>query len=137
MRISDWSSDVCSSDLTHGILQPLSERKITLAAQDHMGTLEARTGEPEVVHPVNEPDPGDVYAQIGHVGKIRQPHPTRLVHLAEDHVATRALQRPQATNPTPHRPRPPIGTLRMTKLHFIQPRHRPAPRRRLPPPSPP
>src|SRR3546814_6651107 len=69
-----------------------------------MGMLEARTGEPEVVQPVIEPDPGDVYAQIGHVGKIRQPHPTRLVHLAEDHVAIRALQRPPASNPTLHRP---------------------------------
>src|SRR3546814_3015539 len=46
-----------------GILQPFRQRDITLAAQDHMGMLEARTGEPEVVQPVIEPDPGDVYAQ--------------------------------------------------------------------------
>src|SRR3546814_2631309 len=72
-----------------GILQPLRQRDITLAAQDHMGMLEARTGEPEVVQPVIKPDPGDVYTQIGHIGKIRQPHPTRLVHLADDHVAIR------------------------------------------------
>src|SRR3546814_9378431 len=117
MRISDWSSDVCSSDLQmpvraldrtifmrntaviagrlhpvmatqrvisvrqilarrciqiperrrqtvaamlarraaqrpQGILQPLRQRDITLAAQDHMGMLEARTGEPDVDQPV-------------------------------------------------------------------------------------
>src|SRR3546814_5807888 len=65
VRISDWSSDVCSPDLIlarrctqiperrrqtvaamlarraaqrpQGILQPLRQRDITLAAQDHMG----------------------------------------------------------------------------------------------------
>ena len=77
------------------------------------------------------PAPGDVYAQIGHVGKIRQPHPTRLVHLAEDHVAIRALQRPPASNPTLHRPPHPIGKLRMTTLHFFEHRHGPESRRRL------
>src|SRR3546814_3616203 len=70
MRISDWSSDVCSSDL-------------------------------------------------------------RLVHLAEDHVAIRALQRPPASNPTLHRPPHPIGKLRMTTLHFFEHRHGPESQRRL------
>src|SRR3546814_15764280 len=92
------------------ILQPLRQRDITLAAHDHMGMPEARTGEPEVVQPVIEPDPGDVYAQIGHVGKIRQPHPTPLLPLATDHASTRALPRPPPPNtplpPLPHSPAP-------------------------------
>ena len=102
------------------ILQTLRQRDITLAAKDHMGMLEARTGEPEVIQPVVEPDPRDPYTQIGHVRKIRQPHPPRLVHLAEDHIAIRALQRPPTADPTLHRPPHSIGKLRMTTLHFFE-----------------
>ncbi len=57
-----------------------------------MGTLEARVGEPEVIEPVIKPLADDGDAEIGHVGKIRQPHPTGLMDLAEDHFLFRAMK---------------------------------------------
>ena len=58
-----------------------------------MGMLEARVGQPEVIEPVIERLAGDGDAQVGHVGEIRQPHPARLMDLAEDHLLVRAVQR--------------------------------------------
>ncbi len=75
------------------VLQPFGQRHIAFAAEDHMGMLEARVDQPEVVEPVIEPFAGDGDAEVGHVGKIRQPHPAGLMDLAEDHLLVRAMQR--------------------------------------------
>ena len=37
------------------VLQSFGQRHIAFAAEDHMGMLEARVGEPEVIEPVIEP----------------------------------------------------------------------------------
>lgn len=50
-----------------------------------MGVLKARPGEPKVVKEMVERLTGDRDAEAAHVGKIRQPQPTGLVRLAEDH----------------------------------------------------
>jgi len=68
------------------IPRSFGRRHMAFAAEDHVGMLEARAGEPEVMEPVIEPNPGDRDAQVGHVGEIRQPHPARFMELAEDHL---------------------------------------------------
>jgi hypothetical protein len=45
-----------------------------------------------MVKPVIEPFTGDGDVEIGHVGEIRQTHPARLMHLAEDHLLVRTVQ---------------------------------------------
>src|SRR3546814_16769228 len=42
MRISDWSSDVCSSDLIHQILQVLEELRIHGAVRLQLGAGDGR-----------------------------------------------------------------------------------------------
>jgi hypothetical protein len=74
------------------VLQSLGKRHVTLAAEDHVGMLEARVDQPEMVEPVIEPFTGDGDAEVGHVGEIRQPHPAGLMHLAEDHLLVGAVQ---------------------------------------------
>jgi len=39
-----------------------------------------------VVEPVIELFAGDGDAEVGHVGKVRQPHPAGLMNLAENHL---------------------------------------------------
>lgn len=77
-----------------GILHPLGERYEALAAQHHVGMLEARVGEPEVVEPVIERDPGDGDAGGIHVGEVRQADSPGLMGLAEDDLLLRTVQRP-------------------------------------------
>src|SRR3546814_2716160 len=45
MRISDWSSDVCSSDLTHALSQPAFESALEVLAANGVETLIAPRGE--------------------------------------------------------------------------------------------
>ena len=82
------------------VLQTFGERQEALAAQHDVGVLEARVGEPEVVEPVVEELAGHADAEVGRVGEVREPHPTRLVGLAEDDVLVRAVDRaPRADAP--------------------------------------
>ncbi len=74
------------------VLQPLGERHIAFAAEDHMGMLEARVGQPEMIEPVIEPFTGDGNAEVGHIGEIRQAHPAGFVYLAEDHLLVCTMQ---------------------------------------------
>jgi hypothetical protein len=59
-----------------------------------MGMLEAREGEPEVIEPVRQRFARDHETERGHVGEVRQSHPSRWMLLAEHHVAARAVKRP-------------------------------------------
>src|SRR3546814_7080897 len=55
MRISDWSSDVCSSDLSHRDAEPFAHE---LAVAD-----EAPVAEGADAHPVDHPEPADQVGQ--------------------------------------------------------------------------
>ena len=81
-----------------GVLQPLGEGDIALAAEHDMGMLEARIGEPEVIEPVIEGLAGDGDGQIGHVGEVGQAHPAGLVHLPEDDLLLGAMERPPGSD---------------------------------------
>ena len=52
-----------AAERPEGVLQPFGERDIALAAEHHMGMLEARIGEPEVIEPVIERPPAMVTAR--------------------------------------------------------------------------
>ena len=84
----------CAAQCPQRVLQSFGQRHIAFAAEDHMRMLEARVGEPEVIESMIEPRAGDGDAEVGHVGEIRQPHPARLMDLAEDHLLVRAMQGP-------------------------------------------
>lgn len=60
--------------------------------------LKARPGQAEVVETVVERLARDRHGEIGHVGEIRQPHPSRLVNLPEDHLLLRAVDRAPGTD---------------------------------------
>src|SRR3546814_18270711 len=47
MRISDWSSDVCSSDLRNGICQPSQERALTPMSCSAIASRQTVTCSPE------------------------------------------------------------------------------------------
>src|SRR3546814_2815871 len=44
MRISDWSSDVCSSDLLHDIIHMAAKRGVIIAPQDEFDGCHQRRG---------------------------------------------------------------------------------------------
>ena len=75
------------------VLQALRERDEALAAEDHVGMLEAGEREAEVVEPVIERLPGERDAQLARVGEVGQCHAAGLVLLAEDHVLLGTMQR--------------------------------------------
>ena len=79
---------------TKRVLQALGQGDEALAAEHDMGVLEAGEGQAEVIEPVIERRAGDGDAEIAHVGEVRQPEPTGLMGLAEDHLLLRAMQRP-------------------------------------------
>jgi hypothetical protein len=74
------------------ILEAFGKRHEALAAEHHMGMLEAREGEPEVIEPVRQWLARNGDAAGGHVGEIGQAHPARRVLLAKHHIAARAVK---------------------------------------------
>ncbi len=78
------------------VLQAFRERHKALAAEHHMGMLEAGERQPEVVEPVIERLTRDRDAEPAHVGEVGQAHPSRRMLLAEDHIAVGTVERPPA-----------------------------------------
>ena len=95
------------------ILQAFGERHKTLAAEHHMGMLEARERQPEVVEPMIERLTRDRDAEPAHVGEVRQAHPSRRVLLAENHIAAGAVERPPSGDAALQGPAHPGGNLGM------------------------
>ena len=98
IQIAEGSGEAVAAMLTwstterpESVLQPLGERDIALAAEHHVGMLEAGIGEPEVIEPVIERLTGDGDGKIGHVGEVGQAHASGLVHLAEDDLLLGAM----------------------------------------------
>ena len=106
------------------------ERGVALAAEHHLAMLEAGVDQREVVEAMSEGLPGDEHAQTVHIGKVRQAHPTRRVHLREHHRALGAMHRAPGPDPplerTPHALADPVG---MTTGELAQDRDRAQSRR--------
>jgi hypothetical protein len=114
-----------TSERPQRVLQPLGQRYVALPAEDHVRMLEARAGEAEVIEPMIERDAGDADRQVAHLGKIRQPHPPGLMHLAEDDLALGPMQRAPGPDPSLERPADIGVQSRMPSLQFLKDRHRP------------
>ena len=80
------------------VLQPLGQGHVAFAAEDDVRMLEARIDQPEMIEPMIEPFTGDGDAEVGHVGKIRQPHPAGFMDLAEDHLLVGTVQSAPGTD---------------------------------------
>jgi hypothetical protein len=113
------------------VLQAFGQRDVALAAQDDMDVLKARARQPEVVQPMVKFDAGDPYRKVTHLGKIRQSHAPRFLHLAEDHIAVFSVQRTPLPDPPLHRTTHALRQLRMPPLHLLEDRDGSQARRRL------
>ena len=114
-----------------GVLQTFRQGDITLPAQHHMGVLEARVDQPEVIESVIKRLARDGDHQVAHVGEVRQAHPPGLVDLAEHHLLLRPEQRPPGADPALHGPAHAIAQLGVATPDLLEDRHRPKSRRRL------
>ena len=106
------------------VLQPFGERHIALATQDHMGMLEPRPDETEVIKPMVEGDAANGDTKIGHIGEVRQSHPAWFMGLAEDHLLLLAVKRPPAADPPLQRPADPGAKIGMAAQHLLEHRDR-------------
>ena len=88
-----------AAERPEGVLQPLGEGDIALAAEHDMGMLEAGIGEPEVIEPVVERLAGDGDGKIAHVGEVGQAHAPGLVDLAEDDLLLGTVQGAPGSDP--------------------------------------
>src|SRR3546814_6072476 len=87
MRISDWSSDVCSSDLVAGV----TVSNATLHNMDEVARLGVMVGDTVIVRRA-----GDVIPQILGVIAERRPADARAVHVPEQcPVCGSAVERTQ------------------------------------------
>ncbi len=114
-----------------GVLQTFGQGDIALTAQHHMGVLEPRVDQPEVIEPMIERLARDGDHQVAHVGKIRQAHPPGLMHLAEHHLLLWPEQRAPGADPALHGPTHAIAQLWVATSDLLEDRHRPKARRRL------
>src|SRR3546814_2093687 len=80
MRISDWSSDVCSSDLPRHMEDLRLERRQTRARRRFAAEIADETGELHVISHRRAPD-GDLDRKDRAVGAAR--HPVLRPHLRE------------------------------------------------------
>ena len=105
-------------ELTQRVLQPIAQTLETLReAQRHR--LPVRVGQDEVIHHMLERLTGDGHAQAAQVREIRGTQPTRLMHLAEEHLLGRALRRPP--NPDSPLERPQLAVVEKARVLALQP----------------
>ena len=96
------------------ILQALGKRDIALAAEHHVGVLEAREREAEVIEPVVERAAGDRHLQGGHVGEVGEPHTAWRMVLGKHHVLFGAVKRAPLADAPLQRPAHAFGQLRIS-----------------------
>ena len=99
------------------VLQAFRERH-------HMGMLEARERQPEVVQPVIERLTRNRDAEPGHVGEVGQPHPSRRMLLAEDHIAVGTVERPPSGDAALQCPAHAWADPKMPTANLLKDRHR-------------
>ena len=80
------------------ILQAFRQRYKAFATEHHMGMLEARERQSEVIEPVIERLARDGDAKRRHRGEVGQAHPSRRVLLTEHHISVRAVERAPTPN---------------------------------------
>ena len=80
------------------ILQALGQRHKAFAAEHHVGMLEARKRQPEVVQPMFQRHTSDRDAEHARIGEVRQAKTARFVLLAEDHILLGSGQRSPGTH---------------------------------------
>src|SRR3546814_5724863 len=81
MRISDWSSDVCSSDLARPELHRRRVENAVVDAQPHAGDRHVCAHELEALELVELADVGQRGVHLAHaVAAARHPHPARHHH---------------------------------------------------------
>ena len=93
--------------------------------------LKARVGQAKVVQPMVERLPADMHRQILHLGEVRQPQPTGLGYLPEDHIAFSTVLCPPITDPPLERAPHVQWELRMPTAQFFEDRDRSQCRSRL------
>ncbi len=103
-----------------GVLQPLGESDVALAAQDDMGVLEAGPGQAEVIEPVVERGAGDDDAELVHIGEVGQAHRARLMGLAKDDLLLRPVQRAPGADTPLERPPDTRGEIGMPPAHLLE-----------------
>lgn len=106
------------------VLQSFGQRDVAFAAENDVRMLEAGIGEPEMIQPVLERHARDCDALLGHVGEIRQSHPTGFVNLAEDHLLIGAVHGPPGANAALESAARACGQRWMAPLHFFEDCHR-------------
>jgi len=86
--------------------------------------LEARERQPEVVQPVIERLTRNRDAEPAHVGEVGQPHPSRRMLLAEDHIAVGTVERPPSGDAALQCPAHAWADPRMPTANLLKDRHR-------------
>ena len=107
------------------VLQALGQRHEALAAEHHMGVLEAGTRQPEMIQPVIQRRASIVTPAVAHVGEVRQAHPAGSCDLAEHHLPLRAMHRAPCADAAFQRPANAGAEFGMAAHQFLEYRHRP------------
>jgi hypothetical protein len=108
-----------------------TRRHIAFNAKDHVGMLETRVDQPEMVKPMFERFAADGDAEFSHVGEIGQAHPPRFADLTKDHLLLGTMKGSPGADAPLQSPPHACGQIGMASLHLFENRHRPKPRRRL------
>ena len=82
-----------------------------------------------MIEPVIERNAGNDDGEIGHIGEVRQPHPARLMVLAEDNLLLLAVQRPPVADTPLQRSADPGAEIGMAAQHLLEHRNRTQARR--------
>ena len=112
-----------TAERPQSVLQPLGQGHVTLPTHDHVRVLEARTGEPEVIQPVLEGNPGHTDREVAHLGEVRESHLPGLMYLAEDNLVLRPVQCPPSADAPLERAPDALIETRMASLHLLEHRH--------------
>jgi len=104
------------------VLQPFAQALEALREADRR-RLPVRVRQHEMVDHVLERLPRNGHAQAAHAREVRRRQPTRLVHLREEHLLGRAMQRPPQVHLPLQGPQLPVGeAARVAALQFMQDR---------------
>jgi len=116
----------CAAKRPQGVLQAAGQGGEALAAQHRFGVLPAGIGQDEVIQPMRQHLPGNVDAEIGHIGEVRQPLLAGRVALPEDHLALCAvLGAPAAHTALDGAAQAIPVAVGMAQLHLVEQRDRP------------
>src|SRR5690606_8323811 len=96
-----------------------------LAPKYDMHMLKARIGQPKMIQPMIERQPGNGDAGFAHGREVRQAHTPRFMLLPEYHLPLAAMQGMPGADPPFQRPPDPLPKFRMTPQHLLKNSNRP------------